>query len=154
MAIWTAKRASAYGKRACAWHFFALLLVALTASAEARLFVTWKGIGPDKWASAWLLQRHIDPSAEIRFIAVGKLPVAGIPFDIPEIPPYIRDSRRTTYESLLEGYSVSDPALIELGQIVRDIEELLGHRSNACLPVSREGISRPATQVRTGKCSA
>jgi rhodanese-related sulfurtransferase len=92
------------------------------ARAGQAEFVTWIGIGPDKWASAWLIQRHVSPGARIRFIEPGTTPTRGTAFDIPEVPPFIRDSRRTTFESLLAGYQVEDAVLAEIATAVHDIE--------------------------------
>lgn len=85
-------------------------------------YVTWAGIGPDKLASAWLIHRHIDPGAKIRFIETGETPTSGIAFDIPEIPPYVRDSKQTTFESLLSGFKIAHPTLKQISEIVYDIE--------------------------------
>ena len=87
-----------------------------------KAYVTWTGIGPDKWASAWLITRHIDPGAAIRIIPTGTSPTAGIPFDIPEASPYYRNASHTAYERLIKGYGINDERLIEIGQIIRDIE--------------------------------
>jgi rhodanese-related sulfurtransferase len=92
------------------------------ARKDAAEYVTWKGIGPDKWASAWLIHRHIDPGATIRFIETGRQPASGVAFDIPDLPPYVRDSQRTTYENLLSGYRVENALLIRIGAIVHDVE--------------------------------
>ncbi len=85
-------------------------------------YVTWTGIGPDKWASAWLIHRHLDPGAKIRVVETGTTPTTGVSFDIPGIEPYFRDSQRTTFESLLSGFKVQNSLLIDIGQIVHDIE--------------------------------
>jgi rhodanese-related sulfurtransferase len=53
---------------------------------------------------------------------VGRAPESGTAFDIPEVPPYIRDSQRTTFENLLIGYRIKDPILSEIGKIVYDVE--------------------------------
>ncbi len=105
--------------------FTLAILVGIEGAAYANAkegFVTWKGIGPDKWVSAWLIHRHIAHDAKIRFIDTGKTPVSGIAFDIPGIPPYIRNTKQITYENLLSGYQLNDPGLAEISTIIRDIE--------------------------------
>lgn len=101
---------------------FALVAVGSPAHGEPSRYITWTGIGPDKWASAWLIHRHIDPGATIRFVDVGTVPDSGVAFDIPDVPPYFRDRERTTYESLLDGYGIDDESLRKIGAVVYDIE--------------------------------
>ncbi len=91
-------------------------------AASTTEYVTWTGIGPDKWSSAWLIHRHIEPGATIRVIETGRQPESGMAFDIPEIPPYFRDAKRTTYESLIAGFAVKNPLLKQIGGIIHDIE--------------------------------
>jgi len=88
----------------------------------ANQFVTWKGIGPDKWASIWLIKTAIDPNAQITFIEIGEKPTSGTPFDIPTAPPYIRTGQHTTYETLTKGFQITDTTILEVGKIIRDIE--------------------------------
>ena len=91
-------------------------------AASTTEYVTWTGIGPDKWSSAWLIHRHIDPGATIRVIETGHKPESGTAFDVPEMPPYFRDPKRTTYESLISGFTVSNSILKQIGGIIHDIE--------------------------------
>jgi len=105
----------------------AVVLIALNGCqsqqpSQQNQFVTWQGIGPDKWASTWLISRQIDPKTQVQFIEVGTQPTSGIAFDIPTIPPYIRTGTQTTYETLIGGYQLTDATTIEVGQIIRDIE--------------------------------
>lgn len=69
-------------------------------TAELPVYVTWHGIGPDKWASIWLIRRHVDPDAQIAFLPYDTSPHAGIAFDIPG-SSYMRDSSLTTFEVML-----------------------------------------------------
>jgi len=89
-------------------------------SADVR-YVTWDGLEPDKWGSVWLIKRHIDPTGDVIVRPVGAPMENGISFDLPEAM-YRRAHGISTYESLLHGYSVEDPALVELGRIIHDIE--------------------------------
>ncbi len=89
----------------------------------AITYATWTGIGPDKWASAWLISHYIEPGADIKFLETNTDVKQAIAFDIPEAK-YKRTSEHTTYESLMTDYQQSDPVLNELGIIVRDIEIL------------------------------
>lgn len=108
------------------YRFLAVVtLTVICATVEAQNeaeFVTWDGIGPDKWGSAWLIHRHINPGATIRFIDTGTVPTSGIAFDIPDIPPYFRTSKHITFENLLAGYQLRNTGLQEINKIIRDIE--------------------------------
>lgn len=119
--------------------FILAILVSIKSTVYANdttEFVTWKGIGPDKWVSAWLIHRHIDPGAKIRFIDSGETPASGVAFDIPGIPPYIRNAKQITYENLVSGYQLKDPALAEISTIIRDIEiNFWGGEQSAAAPV-------------------
>lgn len=99
-----------------------LMLASGAVFAGQKDYVTWTGIGPDKWASAWLITRHIDPGASIRIIPTGTPPTGGIPFDIPEASSYYRNASHTAYERLIEGYGIDSGILIKIGKIIRDIE--------------------------------
>lgn len=102
-------------------------ILCATTLAAGRLrhssFVTWQGIGPDKWASVWLIRRHIDPLAPISFVPVDASIGDGTAFDI-DLPsvPLRRDAASVTYEKLLATYGVRDAAVLRLGALVRDME--------------------------------
>lgn len=84
-------------------------------------FVTWQGIGPDKWASVWLIKRHINPKAVIQFIPIESSPVSGISFDIPGSQYY--RGKTTTFEQLVSAYNLqNNSSLGEMIDIVHDIE--------------------------------
>jgi len=84
-------------------------------------YATWTGIGPDKWASAWLISYHLEPGANIQFVETKKPILNATAFDVP-IAKYKRTSEHTTYESLVADFNNTDPVLNELAIIVRDIE--------------------------------
>lgn len=107
----------------------AVALATVTASALAALklgspppgYATWEGIGPDKWASVWLLRRHVDPDADIVFHA-PKTPIEeGTPFDVPGAA-LAREGAVTSFEKLLEAWPTDDPAIAALAGIVNRIE--------------------------------
>lgn len=85
-------------------------------------YVTRYGLGPDKWASAWLLTRHIYPGAELHVSAYdAEVLEEGIPFDLPDAA-LKRSGDRATFASVLETYGVEDPIASALGRIVHEIE--------------------------------
>lgn len=102
-----------------------LLLVATTAIVTARsaapTFVTWQGIGPDKWASTWLLLRHVDPDAEFEFIPVGSSVRDGMVYDMPGSDLF-RDGDSTVFGQLIDAYAIDDPRVTALASVVHDME--------------------------------
>jgi rhodanese-related sulfurtransferase len=104
-----------------AFCLFGILSCTNTAGDEPAHFVTWQGIGPDKWASVWLIKRHINPDAVIQFIPVNSTPAAGTSFDIPGAPYY--RGKTTTFEQMIHAYNLqSNQSLLRMIDIVHDIE--------------------------------
>lgn len=84
-------------------------------------YVTEQGLGPDKWATAWLLTRHINPGAELRVVAIGEALPEGIPFDVPGAK-ILRQGTSSAFEVAGEGHLQSAPDLQRFSRIVHDIE--------------------------------
>lgn len=77
----------------------------------------------DRCASAWLLKRFVDPQAEFVFAEEGdRLPDA-IPFDMSgaELGHH---RGRCTFEAILAKHKLRDPALLDLGRIIRSADLL------------------------------
>lgn len=108
---------------------FLALLVGVTcicAFAETKRpsgakWVTWAGGEADKGASIWLIQRYLDPTGRIVVVSPETPIIEGIAFDTPEAL-YRRTHSMTTYESLLDAFPLSDPIVIRLTEILRDVE--------------------------------
>lgn len=83
--------------------------------------VTDYGLGPDKWATAWLMARHAVPGAELKVVPQGQPLTAGIAFDVPT-SPLRRERDHAAFQSVMDHYRLTDPALLRMAQIVRDIE--------------------------------
>jgi len=84
-------------------------------------YVTWDSLEPDAWASVWLIKRHLAPDAEVVVKPVGAPVGDGIAFGVPDAK-YQRVDGLSVYESLLQGFHVTDPDLLRLGKIIHDIE--------------------------------
>lgn len=96
-------------------------LAGLDVLRERERFVTWEGIGPDKWAAVWLIRRHVAPEAGIEFLP-AKSPIdRGVPFDVPAAA-LRRTASSTTFEKIVDTYAVEDPGALELAAIIREIE--------------------------------
>lgn len=83
--------------------------------------VTEYGLGPDKWATAWLMTRHAVPGAALKVVPQGKPLVPGLAFDVPT-SPLRRDRDHAAFQAVIEHYHLTNPDLLRMAQIVRDIE--------------------------------
>lgn len=96
-------------------------VLAATDQKKSLVFATWEDFEADKCASIWLIRRFVAPSAMIRFFPKGEVIQEGIPFDTPDAE-LRRYHNRSTFETLLAHYHLSDQKLVLLGKIIHDIE--------------------------------
>jgi hypothetical protein len=77
----------------------------------------------DRCASAWVLKRFVDPEAEFAFVEEGDRLPGATPFDMSgaELGHH---RGRCTFEAILAKHKLRDPALLELGRIVRSADLL------------------------------
>jgi len=90
---------------------------------RGRAWVTRKGIHVDRMGSAWLIRRFIDPEAHFKFVpAKGYQPEpAELRFDMYEAE-FTHEGDRCTFEVLLERFTLKDPALQSIAEIIHDID--------------------------------
>src|SRR5215211_4177274 len=90
---------------------------------HGRTWVTRKGVHVDRIASAWLIQRFIDPQARFKFVpAKGYVPEPGeLRFDMFEAE-FTHEGDRCTFEVLLARAGLGEPALRAIAEIVHDID--------------------------------
>jgi hypothetical protein len=95
---------------------------------HGAVWVTRAHVKVDRMASAWLVQRRIDPEARFRFVTDRNYrPAAGeVRFDMYEAE-YTHDAGRCTFEVLLDRVEPRDAALQAIGEIVHDLD-LKDHR--------------------------
>jgi len=87
------------------------------------LWVTRHNPHVDRCASAWLIKRFIDKEARFAFISKDDpIPEGAIAFTLPkaEIKPV--EKEKTTYDVLVEKYSIRDPIALKIGKFVHDFE--------------------------------
>lgn len=89
-------------------------------------WITRKNVKVDRVACPWLIKRFIDPQAEFLFVREEELLEKArleeaIAFDATRFPQVKLNHRgeRCTFEAILEDYKLCDPALQQLGLIVR-----------------------------------
>lgn len=77
----------------------------------------------DRTACAWLIRRFIDPDAEFVFAADSDAArvLGGTPFDMRGVE-LGHHQGRCSFETFLEVYKLTDPALREIAAIVHDAD--------------------------------
>lgn len=87
-------------------------------------WVTRRGLHIDRTACAWLIRRFIDPAAEFAFVPADADLAAldGHTFDMRGAE-YGHEGDRCTFQALLARHGLErDPALVELGRVIRDAD--------------------------------
>ena len=97
--------------------------VAGDARPRGATWVTRKGVFVDRIASAWLIRRFIDPDARFKFVAAKDYkPLAGeLRFDMYR-GEYTHEGDACTFETLVRRFSLDDPALTAIAEIVHDLD--------------------------------
>ncbi len=94
-------------------------------------WVTRSHVHVDRVACPWLITRFIDSEAEFIYVAKNQVEqvvkeTGAIPYDVPNIELGHKDGK-CSFESIVEKYGLTDPALLRLAKIVHaaDIENEL-----------------------------
>jgi hypothetical protein len=89
-------------------------------------WITRKNVKVDRVACPWLIRRFVDPEAEFLFVEERDLldeskRLDATPFDAPKIEAIKLNHRgpHCTFEAIIEDYAITDPAIHQLGLIVR-----------------------------------
>ena len=89
-------------------------------------WITRKNVKVDRVACPWLIRRFVDPQAEFLFVEERDLVdeskrLDATPFDAPKVGAIKLNHRgpRCTFEAIIEDYAITDPAIHQLGLIVR-----------------------------------
>lgn len=99
-----------------------VLTACSSSSAETKqVFVTDYGMGPDKWATAWLLTRHVAPGSQLAIVESGQPVPPGTTFDMPKAA-LRRQGDQAAFEVTRATYVLENPEVGRLAQIVHDIE--------------------------------
>jgi hypothetical protein len=85
-------------------------------------WATRSGVHVDRAACAWLVQRHIDSSAEFVFVDdPDDVPGDATPFDMRGVALSHHGSD-CTFETMLRRYELDDPVLWEVARIVHEAD--------------------------------
>jgi len=90
---------------------------------QGRTWVTRTGIHVDRIASAWLIQRWIDPRASFKFVpAKGYAPEKGeLRFDMFDAE-FGHEGDRCTFEVLCTRFALTEAGLPAIAEVVHDID--------------------------------
>jgi hypothetical protein len=88
-----------------------------------RTWVTRRDIHVDRMASAWLINRFVDPRARLKFVDLPRYqPKAGeLGFDFHGAA-FTHEGPRCTFEVLQAKFCPKDRALVRLGELVHDLD--------------------------------
>lgn len=90
------------------------------AEYRGRTWLTRPRPGMDRCASAWLIRRFVDPRARFSFGERPDFPKA-IPFDMYGVE-FSHHDARCTFEVLADRFGVRDPAVLQVGRVVHDLD--------------------------------
>jgi hypothetical protein len=89
---------------------------------QGRTWVTRPRPGVDRMASAWLIQRFIDPKARFAFADTPPSDDRkGVPFDMFGVA-FGHQGDRCTFEVLCDRFAIKDHAVGDLAKIVHDVD--------------------------------
>jgi hypothetical protein len=108
--------------RVAAEHAIAGSTPTAAAAPRGATWVTRAGVFVDRIGSAWLIRRFIDPAARFRFVSDQQETERGeLRFDMFG-GEYTHAGDHCTFETLLQRFDLTDPALAAIGEIVHDID--------------------------------
>jgi hypothetical protein len=88
---------------------------------KRRLWVTRPRPGVDRFASAWLIRRFIDPEARFGFVADAKDVKEAVAFDMYS-GGFRHERDLCTFEVLQARFGIADAAVRRIGEVVHDID--------------------------------
>ena len=92
------------------------------AAYQGRLWVTRPRPGVDRMASAWLIQRFLNPRARFAFAADRRsVPEEGVPFDMYDVE-FSHQGDGCTFETLCSVFGIRQSALSRIAAIVHDLD--------------------------------
>ena len=109
-------------------------------------WITRSHIHVDRAACPWLITRFIDSDAEFLFVPTSEIErvaneTGAIPFDAPGLELGHHDGR-CSFESIIQKYSLKEPGLLRLAQIV--------HAADIAEDIDKDPIARGLEAVATG----
>ena len=118
---------------------------------DGRLWVTRPRPGVDRMSSAWLIRRFIDSNARFEFITDVKAAGDALPFDMFGAG-FGHEGDRCTFETLITRFSITDPAVARIAEIVHDLDlkdGKFGAPEAATLGIAIDGLQLSTTDDST-----
>jgi hypothetical protein len=86
-------------------------------------WVTWRNVGVDRMACAWLIRKFIDPKAKFVFVPPdeSELPKGAEPFDIPGAR-LSHHQGHCSFHTMLREYKLTDAVLHRIARIVDEAD--------------------------------
>jgi len=86
-------------------------------------WVTRENVHVDRVACPWLIKRFVDPQANFLFVSADMIPEVAekegaIPYDAEGVE-LGHHGDKCSFDSIIQKYKLTDPALLELAKIVR-----------------------------------
>jgi hypothetical protein len=89
---------------------------------EKRVWVTRPRPGVDRSASAWLIQRFIDPKARFAFAPEDQVPNGAVPFDMFHREGFGHRGEDCTFETLQKDFRIRDAKVKVISEIIHDAD--------------------------------
>lgn len=93
-----------------------------TREYQHRTWITRPRPGVDRFSSAWLIRRFIDPAARFGFATAPEKVPGAIPFDMYQSGGFRHEGDRCTFEVLQEAFAIKDAAVGRIAEIVHDLD--------------------------------
>ena len=87
-----------------------------------RVWVTRPRPGVDRFASAWLIRRFIDPKAAFVFAAAPDRYPDAVPFDMYQTGGFKHEGDLCTFEVLQERFGIREVNVRRIAEIVHDVD--------------------------------
>jgi hypothetical protein len=87
-------------------------------------WITRQNVHVDRTSCPWLIRKYIDPQAEFAFVEPGADPATldGHTFDMRGAE-YSHEGEQCTFQVMVQRHGLAaDPALVEMGRIIRDAD--------------------------------
>lgn len=88
----------------------------------SRVWITRPRPGVDRFASAWLIRRFIDPKATFVFAAAPDRYPDAVPFDMYQPGGFKHEGDLCTFEVLQARFGIRDPNVRRIAEIVHDVD--------------------------------
>jgi hypothetical protein len=108
-----------------------------------RTWITRPRPGVDRFASAWLIRRFVDPHATFVFAESPATHTSAVPFDMYQSGGFKHEGDHCTFEVLQRRFGIIDHAVEDIARIVHDLDlkdDRFKHPHRAAIGALVEGL--------------